>query len=668
MNPSLNPSQGSLQKPITFLFRLLFFVTPLLLSPVSFEVFEFPKMLFVYLLTTLIVGAWIIRQIKEGRFIFQKTFLDLPLILFFLSQLISTIVSVDHHTSIFGYYSRLHGGLLSTISYILLYWTLVSNLSLPQRKSVIINSSLASGFFISIYAILEHFGIDKNIWIQDVQSRVFSTLGQPNWLAAYLSVLFPFVLLPLLFSPKKSSSLYLVLSVTYLLALLFTKSKSGFLAFVLSNLFLFLYLFKDKKIVWPSALRLFFIFSFVFLLIGTPYTPSLNQMFKKEPLSPSLVPETNEEMPLNITSSEDIRYIVWQGAINLWKKYPLFGTGTETFAYSYYWVRPPEHNLTSEWDFLYNKAHNEYLNFLATTGTFGLLANLFILFSIFIKSLKKPSSPAIFSSYLAIFITNFFGFSVVTIGLFFFTLPALINPKSKKQNFSDPGNHSLKKDFLILLFTLLSLRVCFGVISIYRADYHYNQSRKYRLMGQNKEALLHIDRALFLFPSEPNYYAEAATLHSQIAFLYFQTDPSSDQIEKHIQLALTNSQKTTDLSPVHPNLLKNRAQTLYTLTNIDPRYIENLLTTMQISTQLTPTDAKTFYNLALIYQLADQPQKAKETLLKTITLKANYDQAHFSLAQIYEQEGDLENAKKHYQQSLDINPQNQTAREKLEKL
>ena len=30
------------------------------------------------------------------------------------------------------------------------------------------------------------------------------------------------------------------------------------------------------------------------------------------------------------------------------------------------------HNLTSEWDFLYNKAHNEYLNYLATTGLFGL--------------------------------------------------------------------------------------------------------------------------------------------------------------------------------------------------------------------------------------------------------------------------------------------------------
>ena len=59
-------------------------------------------------------------------------------------------------------------------------------------------------------------------------------------------------------------------------------------------------------------------------------------------------------------------------------KYPLFGTGVETFAYSYNFVRPLTHNLTSEWDYVYNKAHNEYFNYLATTGFIGLISYLFI--------------------------------------------------------------------------------------------------------------------------------------------------------------------------------------------------------------------------------------------------------------------------------------------------
>jgi len=79
------------------------------------------------------------------------------------------------------------------------------------------------------------------------------------------------------------------------------------------------------------------------------------------------------------SDSMDIRKVVWQGAIELGQRYPLFGPGVETFAYTYYWVRPAAHNLLSEWDFLYNKAHNEYLNFLATTGFFGLFSYLLLI-------------------------------------------------------------------------------------------------------------------------------------------------------------------------------------------------------------------------------------------------------------------------------------------------
>ena len=35
--------------------------------------------------------------------------------------------------------------------------------------------------------------------------------------------------------------------------------------------------------------------------------------------------------------------------------------------------------MTSEWDYLYNKAHNEYLNYLTTTGIVGLGTHLLLL-------------------------------------------------------------------------------------------------------------------------------------------------------------------------------------------------------------------------------------------------------------------------------------------------
>lgn len=123
------------------------------------------------------------------------------------------------------------------------------------------------------------------------------------------------------------------------------------------------------------------------------------------------------------SESGDIRKIVWKGALGVWRRYPLFGSGVETFAYSYYNFRPAEHNLVSEWDFLYNKAHNEYLNFLATTGIFGL--GTYLLLQVWISIwLLKHNQVAFLSGLIALSVSNFFGFSTVPVALLFWLYPA----------------------------------------------------------------------------------------------------------------------------------------------------------------------------------------------------------------------------------------------------
>ena len=220
----------SFTKPILFLFLALVFFTPLIITQSNSELFELPKMYFVYLLTTLITTFHLINVFQKKAPFRQKTFLDIPILLFFSSQVISTFYSIDPHTSFFGYYSRLNGGLLSLICYIFLYFILSVYIN-SDFKNKIINFSLFSAFLVSIYAIAEHFGIDKNLWVQDVQSRVFSTLGQPNWLAAYLCILIPFSIDKFLKSKNLKHQIYfLILTLSFYLSLLFTKSKSGIAA------------------------------------------------------------------------------------------------------------------------------------------------------------------------------------------------------------------------------------------------------------------------------------------------------------------------------------------------------------------------------------------------------------------------------------------------------
>ena len=188
-----------LQSLISIFYYLLFILIPLIWLPNTSELFEFNKLILTYILTALIAGTWAIRMIMEKRIIFKKTLLDWPILLFLLANLASLIFSIDSHTSWFGYYSRWNGGLLSLISYSLLYWAFVSNMDSKSALRTTHYALLAS-IAVAIYATLEHFGASiscllttgqPNVacWVQDVQNRVFATLGQPNWLAAYIAAL-----------------------------------------------------------------------------------------------------------------------------------------------------------------------------------------------------------------------------------------------------------------------------------------------------------------------------------------------------------------------------------------------------------------------------------------------------------------------------------------------
>ncbi|MDP3758523.1 MAG: O-antigen ligase family protein, partial [Candidatus Daviesbacteria bacterium] len=410
-------------------------------------------MILVYGFTVIIVGAWLYKAINEKRLLIKRTPLDIPLLLFLGANILSTFFSIDPHTSIWGYYSRSNGGLLSIVAYLLLYWAFVSNMDFTKVKTVL-KFGLASGFLISLWAILEHFGVslscvilrgefNASCWIQDVQARVFASLGQPNWLAAYLAMLIFPALYFLLTATKKSSLFtFYFLLFTYYLAFTFTYSRGPTLGLIggMTVFLSFWARFAGCRLVQNDNTKLLAVtitsFFIINLLFGSALTSFRLVSKFAAPSRPSIAlpAPSGTQLENGGTESGQIRFIVWKGALDIFKNYPLFGSGVETFAYSYYQYRPIEHNLTSEWDFLYNKAHNEYLNYLATTGivgfgTYMLVIGTFIYWSI--KRIMNYESRiklnslfilliAILASYLSYLIYNFFLFSVVIIDVFFY--------------------------------------------------------------------------------------------------------------------------------------------------------------------------------------------------------------------------------------------------------
>ncbi|MFH0772739.1 MAG: O-antigen ligase family protein, partial [bacterium] len=386
---------GRLTNTIKYLYYILFFVLPFVVLPVTSELFEFNKMIVIYCMASLIFGVWLLRSFQEKRVIIRRTLFDIPLGVFVLSQIISTIFSIDQHTSFFGYYGRFNGGLLSTFVYIFLYYGFVSNIEVNKKGVVrtLFGISIISSILVVLWGLPGTFNhdlscllftskFDNTCWTAQFRpaERMFSTLGQPNWLGAYLAITFFMGLFILFTSQSRKIRVVGLTGVLFsYIGILLSRSRSsmGSLlpgATLFGIYFLILLL---KKSNWISSLRKKTLIAILGGLIvvtfivktGIPQVDSLLTFSFLKPTTPptshTSIPSKNSrplEIVGGITESLDIRKIVWKGAWELGKQYPLFGTGVETFGYAYYSVRPQAHNLTSEWDYLYNKAHNEYLN------------------------------------------------------------------------------------------------------------------------------------------------------------------------------------------------------------------------------------------------------------------------------------------------------------------
>lgn len=710
------------KKIIFFLANLLTIATPFIFTGVNSELFEFSKMLFVYGLTTLMVSCWLIRMIVSKKIIFKRSFLDLPLLLFLLSQIISTFFSIHLRTSIFGYYTRFHGGLLSTISYCFIYWILVNNLNQKQLKALLLTSSLA-GLVVSLYAIPEKlFAIspsciilyrtfDTSCWIQDVQSRVFATFGQPNWLAAYLSMIIPvqlyFFLHPLqnnrllwlstLFKQKTvtliQKTFWLAALLASILALIFTQSRSGFLGLgmgLLTFISVKLLVNKNRVIFKKKALSFAVVlFFFALLIAGTGLIPSLktiiNQSRNIDPLhKQEKVNQTknsvNVENPgILITPSENIRLVVWQGALNIWKEYPVFGSGPETFAYSYYQGRPLEQNHLSEWDFLYNKAHNELLNFLATSGLVGLLSYLLLMGASFLlmgKLLLKRKNYnhsfdlilAVGSSLIAFNITNFLGFSTVTVTLLWMIVLSFLaqhqqqnsrniastNGVEVKKTESDQTNHQL--DFLqyvtLACVFLVVAHLLLSIVSVWQADFFFTKAKAHSEANNYETSAEYFKRALLLSPKEALFYDEMAHLYASAA-LEFQLLDDQSTAKEFATLAIAASDQALDLNSKHIHFHQTRASVFSKLAQIDDKYLEEAKNSFIKMREMSPTYPKPIYHQAIIEWSQGKNQEAIKTMNEAIKMKPNYHQARYRLGQIYESTDDCDSAKKQYQYILD---------------
>ncbi|MDR3590222.1 MAG: O-antigen ligase family protein [Negativicutes bacterium] len=297
--------------------------------------------------------AWIRKMIVARRLELRHSPFDIAVILFVILSAASIWGSPNRDFSFYNYY-HLMG------RYVVLYYLVINNIRSASQVRRLITTVLVSAAVVAAFGFYQYIhGIDTSAfqWVDgeqfpELKVRVFSTLKNPNLLAAFLVVIMA-IATGLGLSTRSLAGKILCFGFVLVLGvcLALTYSRGAWIC-VLAVIAVFGVL-KNKKVFWLLALL-----PVAIMLVG-------HEVFLERLLSIMNPTDT----------SSTLRLALWESTVAMIEDNPWFGIG-----WGAYWMVYPEYDF-----FVLNAstkifhAHNMYLNIAAEIGIPGLLAFLAIL-------------------------------------------------------------------------------------------------------------------------------------------------------------------------------------------------------------------------------------------------------------------------------------------------
>lgn len=343
---------------------------------------------------------------------------DLLLLLIIMFGIIATNLAVVPNISLFGEYNRYEG--LFSISY---YMSLIflSSFIEKKHKKLIIYFILISGLIQLSYASLQVSNYGKNIARMYRGKTIWATgfLTNPNFFGTYMLLCLSYSFG--LYIEEKNNILKLLnifMIFAFTIGILLSDTLSCIVGLFVVLIFLIIFLIKTKKIK-----------KLIVILLIVSITSFGLSKYKITNVFKDLVKTGNEvkEISKGNVSNEfgTNRMYIWKNSIKIVPKYLLHGAGIDNFAHAF-----DGHALTdSRW--LYDKAHNEYLQILICEGIFCLITYLLLYGIIVIRGIKysfKENSVLLILPIIGYLTQAFFNISVIEVApLFYIGLGLCIN-------------------------------------------------------------------------------------------------------------------------------------------------------------------------------------------------------------------------------------------------
>jgi len=433
---------------ITFL--LLLFIVPVIFVPRFLrDGFGIPKNALSKILCSLIFVLWTVKKGVTKKPI-RLTPLSYIFAVFVLFVGIATIFSTDFAVSFYGLCPYYEWGFINIFICFLLFMVVADQFDVSKIPDFTMMVYAASAV-VSLYGIIQIFGLDIYYKATYSFNRIFSTMGNPNFLAGWFVTVLPLILAGFFAASGKRRLPILFLLLMLGINLGMTLSRAGFIGALAGTGVFLIASAKEHLKMQKNWMVILFIAVFFTIYIFLGGRKGLDDFEGDK----SLISERVGVIADLSESSASVRYETWKVAFKMFKGKPLFGVGPNMFQYIFPKYETLRFARITGGNTYSNYAHNTFLQVASTMGIFALTAYIFLWGSAILAGLKKVIASkneerlfytGVLSSLIALLIFLQFHFFLNETLLYFCVFLGILSGTEK------PVEISVSKGLRVLLF------------------------------------------------------------------------------------------------------------------------------------------------------------------------------------------------------------------------
>lgn len=615
---------------------ILFVLFPLFFLSSTTDAFVLPKEILLILVISIFIIVFGLKTITDGRLKLRSSPFDLPVGIFTVVLLASSLFSVNLFDALTAFVP---------VFFIALIYFGIVNVIRSEKQLLFALAALVLGAALSsLLTILTYVKIYP-LPFAYTHVQYFTTFGSLLDQAMYLAIVLP---ITGYFAYSVFSSM--------------NSSKNQQTPFGTENR-------RHHAAAQINGPTILFTLAFVLIAIALGLTVSMLVTTQK----PLILPYDSGLQTGFAAISQDSGHVF---------KSFLLGSGFGTFLNDFTRFKPATYNNNDTlWTYTFFRSSSFVLELLATTGVLGLASFCFLVFKI-IKE-RNFFLPLMLAGVAAFILP--FSFTLIALFIFILGIFAVIRIHNDPERFTElefffvalkRGLLTVKNEgeqvhlnpsekryskllpilFLLVLVLLMGVPLYFS-IRYTLSDITFQQSL---IAAQNNNGQLTYDlesKAISLFPYRDIYYRAFSQTNLAIANALATTQKGgqkpTQQVQQNIltliQQSITAGRSGVSVAPLTTFDWNNLSSIYRSLIGFGQNADQFTLLTEQQAVALDPNNPQQYINYGGIYYQLGNYDKAMQEFQIAINLKPNYANAYYNLGHAYEAKGDLQTALTEFQ-------------------